>query len=129
MSENTLPLETLIDVFWQKEDTSTSFARPDSPEAKRELLRQIACSVFKRQRIVLIHELKASQVLELIALIISKTYSVRGDSFQVADDEALMRISDLLLELDPNIIRRYSRIQITEQQFLRRLKENAGSIE
>jgi hypothetical protein len=67
--------------------------------------------------------------LELIALIISKTYAERGDSFQLADDEALIRISDMLLEHDPHIVRRYSHKQISEKQLLRQLKVNQGSIE
>ena len=68
-------------------------------------------------------------MLELIALVISKTYAGRGDLFQLADDAALMRISDLLLEHNPHLIRRYTHEQITEQQLLRQLQMNKASIE
>lgn len=108
MSENSLPPESLADVFWPKDDFPTSFPPASSPEVRRELLREIAQSVFERRRRGLTYELKASQVLALIALVISKTYAGRGDLFQLADDVALMRISDLLLEHNPHLIRRYN---------------------
>lgn len=41
-----------------------------------------------------------------IAAIIGKTYSIRGDDAALSDDEALMRIRDLLDELDPTLIER-----------------------
>lgn len=43
---------------------------------------------------------------ERVASIIGKTYAIRQDAYEVADDEALGRIRDLLDELDPNIIER-----------------------
>lgn len=43
---------------------------------------------------------------ERVAAIIGKTYAVRGDDFKLEDDVALMRIRDLLEELDPAIIDR-----------------------
>jgi hypothetical protein len=61
-------------------------------------------------------ELKASQTLELIALIVSKTYASQGDSFQLADDEALARIYDLLLEHDPHTVRRHLLKGVNEEQ-------------
>lgn len=41
-----------------------------------------------------------------IAMIISQTCAEAGDAFEVADDEALGKIRDLLLELDQEIIER-----------------------
>jgi hypothetical protein len=129
MSENSLPPEALVDVFWPKDDFPTSFPPALSPEVRRKLLHEIAQTVFERRRRELAYDIKASQVLELIALIISKTYAGRGDLFQLADDVALMRISDLLLEHNPHLIRRYTHEQITEQQLLRQLQMNQASIE
>jgi hypothetical protein len=129
MSENTLPPEALIDVFWPKDDVPTSFQPASSPAVRRELLCEIARSVFERRKIERAHDLKASQMLELIALIISKTYAERGDAFQLGDDVALMRIHDVLLEHDPYIVRRYSNKRINEQQLLRQLQVNQGDIE
>lgn len=43
---------------------------------------------------------------ERVAAIVGKTYAVKGDDFQLSDDEALTRIRDLLDELDPTLIAR-----------------------
>ena len=44
---------------------------------------------------------------ERVAAIIGKTYTIRGDDPKVIpDDEALMRIRDLLDELDETVIER-----------------------
>lgn len=43
---------------------------------------------------------------ERVAAIVGKTFAVRGDDYKLADDEALMRIRDLLEELDPKILER-----------------------
>jgi hypothetical protein len=129
MHWSSLPPEALTDVFWATEDIPTSFLAALAPERKRGLLCEIARSVFERRRVELTNNLKASQLLELIALIISKTYAARGDSFQLADDVALMRIADLLLEHDPHIVRRYSQTRVTEEQLLKQFQRTQGSIE
>lgn len=41
-----------------------------------------------------------------IAAILGKTYAVRGDDCTMADDEALTRIRDLLVDIDEKIIER-----------------------
>lgn len=41
-----------------------------------------------------------------IAAIIGRTYLVRGDDYKIPDDEAIIRIRDLLEEIDPKIIER-----------------------
>ena len=41
-----------------------------------------------------------------IAAIVGKTYSIRGDDATLPDDEAIMRIRDLLDEIDPTLIER-----------------------
>jgi hypothetical protein len=129
MSENNLPPEDLIHIFWPKDEFPPPFPPGCSPEARCEFLRRIAQGVFERRRVELTHELKASQVLERIAWIISKTYAGRGDSFQIADDEALIRISDVLIEHKPHIIRRYVQKQITEEQLLKELRIISGGID
>lgn len=43
---------------------------------------------------------------ERIAAIVGKSYAVQQDAATLADDEALGRIRDLLIELDPKIIDR-----------------------
>lgn len=49
---------------------------------------------------------KLARLPERVAAIVGKTYAVQGDSCELADDEALGRIRDLLLELDEEIIDR-----------------------
>jgi len=41
-----------------------------------------------------------------IAAVVGQTYAVCGDDFKLADDEALMRIRDLLDDIDPAIMQR-----------------------
>lgn len=43
---------------------------------------------------------------ERVAAIVGKTYTVMGDDFKMADDEALTRIRDLLDALDDTLIAR-----------------------
>ena len=52
------------------------------------------------------HAVRLSRLPERIAAIVGKTYVVQGDAGQLADDEALGRIRDLLIELDPTLIER-----------------------
>lgn len=52
---------------------------------------------------------KAEKLLKLpsrIAAVVGQTYAVCGDDFKLADDEALMRIRDLLDDIDPAIMQR-----------------------
>jgi hypothetical protein len=123
MFEDSFPLEDLTNVCWKTGEPPTSFLSGGSSESRGVMLGVIARSVFTRRRIELANNLKATQVLELIALVISKTYAEQGDSFQLADDEALLHISDLLHEHDPHMIQRYSRELIPERQLLKQLQE------
>lgn len=50
--------------------------------------------------------LKIVKFPERVAAIVAKTFAVRGDDYSLSDDEALVRIKDLLEELDPEIIAR-----------------------
>jgi hypothetical protein len=43
---------------------------------------------------------------ERVAAVVGKSYAARGDSAELADDECLMRIRDLLDELDDTLIER-----------------------
>lgn len=52
------------------------------------------------------HAVRLSKLPERIAAIIGKTYAERGDACELADDEAVGMIRDLLFELDPEIIER-----------------------
>lgn len=49
---------------------------------------------------------KVLKVLDRIAAIVGKTYAEMGDASQIADDEALMRIRDELLDVDSTLIER-----------------------
>lgn len=129
MIPNDLPLEFLAEVFWQREDVQASFPRPVRTKLWRECLRHSARTVFERRKLRLERELKASQVLELIALIVSKTYATQGDSFQLADDEALVRIYDLLFEHDSHIVRRHLLTGVTEQELEKQMWDRSVLIE
>lgn len=50
--------------------------------------------------------LKIARLPDRVAAIIGKTYAARGDDAVMADDEALIRIRDLLDEIDPTLIER-----------------------
>jgi hypothetical protein len=52
------------------------------------------------------YAMKVAKLPERIAAVVGKTYAVMGDAFEVADDEALMRIRDYLEEIDPSLIER-----------------------
>ncbi|MCP9496257.1 MAG: hypothetical protein MSG64_17575 [Pyrinomonadaceae bacterium MAG19_C2-C3] len=52
------------------------------------------------------YALKVAKLPERIAAIIGKTFAEMGDAAQLADDESLMRIRDLLLEIDETLIAR-----------------------
>lgn len=100
-----------------------SFIRQSIPEVKREWLATIAKQVFSRRRREIEGNLKANQVLELIALVVSKSYVECGDFFQVADDTALAMIRDLLLQHDPFIVKRYSHTKLSQRDLLKSFSE------
>ena len=95
--------------------TEYEFTRSNSTAKNLQTLRAIACSIIKRDN-SLFHEVnrkrweltdeiqRMKELVENIALGVSKTYAERGDSYQLPDDVALMRIRDLLLQHDPSII-------------------------
>lgn len=49
---------------------------------------------------------KVAKLPDRVAAVVGKTYAVRGDAAEMADDEALMRIRDLTDEIDPTLIER-----------------------
>jgi hypothetical protein len=59
-----------------------------------------------------------SQLVEIIALVVSKTYVERGDSFALADDEALTLIRDLLLRYNPSVVARNKNKRLPKHLFL-----------
>lgn len=52
------------------------------------------------------YAVKLAKLPDRVANIVGKTYSERGDDAELADDTAVGRIRDLLLELDETIIQR-----------------------
>lgn len=52
------------------------------------------------------YAVKIAKLPDRIAAIIGKTYAEQGDASVLADDEALMKIRDLLNELDETLIPR-----------------------
>lgn len=52
------------------------------------------------------YAIKLRKFPERVAAIVGKSYAVMGDSHQLADDEVIMRIRDLLDELDDTVIER-----------------------
>jgi hypothetical protein len=61
---------------------------------------------------------KLNELVEIVALIISKTYVERGDSFVLADDKALELIRDLLLQHNPSVVARNKNKRIPKDLFL-----------
>lgn len=100
--------EELFDFNYSVEE---EFTRPPSREHELNDLTEMAYRLLKRN-----YGYKSAQnrldtepptlryVIDQIALVIAKTYVECGDSFQLADDLALMRIRDLLIEYHPGII-------------------------
>ncbi len=87
--------------------------RPVAKVNRREVVRffrELARRRFLKGRGLLMsaeeYAVKASKLPDRIAAIIGKTYAEMGDAAQLADDEALMMIRDVLLELDPTLIER-----------------------
>lgn len=107
-----------IDQFFDSE-----FTRPISPRKRLEMLHAIACKLFTKQYQEFLKDqetkiLELSQMLELLATIVSKTYVECGDSFQLADDEALILIRGQLVRHSPFIIARNKNKRIPKQLFL-----------
>jgi hypothetical protein len=74
-----------------------------------DCLFEIAQDLFERrgQRIVKNPDIEVlKQIVDKIAAVISRTYVEKGDYSQLADDEALMLIRDILLQNNPKIINR-----------------------
>jgi hypothetical protein len=61
---------------------------------------------------------KRKELVEMIALIIGKTYVERGDSYVLPDDEALVMIRDLLLQYHPWVVDRNKNKQIPKDLFM-----------
>lgn len=99
------------------------YPNPPTPEIKLEILRAVAEQVFRRRKMAIVQTLKATQVLELIAFTISQTYIECGDDYQLADDQALTTINELLIQHDPNIIRCCKSKGLSHKQLLRQFLE------
>ena len=100
-----------------------TFTRPDAyRQIELEALRDIAAHIFyERKKWVdklqsQVDELR--KLAEMIAIVIGKTYVERGDSFSLADDEALTLIRDLLLSHSPTIVVRNKKKRIPRRLFL-----------
>jgi hypothetical protein len=85
------------------------FTRPCS-RAELKDLQAIAFNLFheKKREVGSLdsNSMELRELVEIIALVIGKTYVERGDSFNLADDEALTLIRDLLLRYNPSIVAR-----------------------
>ncbi|HEU0144124.1 MAG TPA: hypothetical protein VFQ47_05005 [Nitrososphaera sp.] len=95
--------------------TEYEFTKSSNTVKNLETLRAIAYMVINRNhpwfdKLNRQHwELKSElwtlkELLESVAVIMSKTYSERGDAYQLTDDRALMQIRDLLLQYNPKIV-------------------------
>ena len=52
------------------------------------------------------YALRLAKLPDRIAAVVGKTYAEKGDAFEIADDQAVMMIRDLLIELDETLIER-----------------------
>jgi hypothetical protein len=86
------------------------FTRSHERNVDLETLRTVAASVFYgrsiRQNIAEESAARLKELVEVIAIILGKTYVERGDAFCLADDQALTLINDLLLQYDPLLVAR-----------------------
>lgn len=87
------------------------FTRSANQTEDLESLYEAACNLFLGRnglpsRRMENREASPSEIIEKIALIISKTYVACNDSYQLSDDEALMLIQDHLIQYNPTIIAR-----------------------
>lgn len=71
-------------------------------KTKRKEVKNMAKTINKAQEFASL----LTTLPDKIAAIVSRTYACRGDSYTMADDEALARIRDLLEEIDVRIIER-----------------------
>lgn len=58
---------------------------------------------------------KMAKLADRVAAIVGKTYAVKGDGFELADNRALALIRDLLDEIDPKIIDRNQHKRLSRQ--------------
>lgn len=100
-----------------KKDTIKSLFRDHRPEdARRKKLNTEICSEIahrrflkKREGVGMDEKVYATRLAKLpdrVAAVVGKTHAFMGDRFQLADDEAVMKIADLLHELDPTLVKR-----------------------
>jgi hypothetical protein len=84
------------------------FTRPISPETRLKMLHAVASDLFGKRHLAALKtletEISLHEILNLLALIISKTYAECGDYFQLADDEALVLIRNQLIRYNPVVI-------------------------
>jgi hypothetical protein len=88
----------------EKEYTRLPTSNPDV-----EYLHALAQDLFERIDKLGVEDSRTEaegQILNDIAAIISKSYAEKGDYSQLADDEALMMIRDVLIHYNPAIIKR-----------------------
>jgi cell division protein ZapA (FtsZ GTPase activity inhibitor) len=97
----------LIDPYRYPEDV---FTRTASARLTPEDLQQAAYRVINRHKEVYetnhTDDAKEREVINNIAIVLSKTYAELGDKFQLSDDQALIIIKDLLLDYNLAIIAR-----------------------
>ncbi|HYP29382.1 MAG TPA: hypothetical protein VE262_21910 [Blastocatellia bacterium] len=87
---------------------------PRSPYASNRTVMRLLTQIvreglYKRKGVIQVPEeaaVKLAKLPERIAVIVGKTYVVKGDGAELADDEALGMICDLLNELDETLIPR-----------------------
>ena len=99
--ELTLALEALC--------AEKAYTRNTVPQVELEDLRGLAQYIFscKDKHIGKDSEIEClSGIVDEVAAVISRTYAEQGDYSQLADDEALMLIREVLLRYNPAIINR-----------------------
>lgn len=97
-----------------KESVRRFLSSGQKPETvnRREVVRfarELARRRNQRRGIPMDAEKYATRLAKLpdrIAAVVGKTYAVKGDAFEIADDQAVMMIRDLIDELDETLIER-----------------------
>lgn len=97
-----------------RRDEARRLVRMTRAEVRRRVLNTLLGlarirSVYQRKGVKHLPEELAVLLQKLpdrVASIVGKTFAVMGDAAQLADDEAISRIRDLLLEIDPETIDR-----------------------
>lgn len=86
---------------------------PSKPISQRKKLRSqvlmMVTTEIERKGVNELPEEEAIKVLRLperVAAIVGKTFAEMGDGAELADDEALGMVRDLLIDIDPNLIER-----------------------